>query len=476
MSKDKKNNVPEKILRIGIIRNQQIISERLILPGRPVTIGTASDNLFQVDDKTLSQRFTLFNSKDNNYFMYFVPKMKVRLKLGKNPHPQGKPWETSDILKLDNVQKKGENYILPLDVNDKGSVNVGEYRFVFQFIDTPPIALRALNVDYESKYFNEEDKIFFSFLGFFTALAITLMIYVINTEPSPLVTQEEMIERFSKLLETPPEPEVDPDLTTDDASTEENPDIASNTETTPTTDVEEKPPEEVQEAVEAQSADNRENTETGSENMSNDDYEEATNVVRSTALFQMLATRGEGQGTVSTAFGEGAETGSNLDERLQGVTNGNVASASNQQGTLGQSDGVNRDDVNIGSNTAGTGGNTNVASAPAVAKVAPKGSLSTSGNDWSSSSCPDVIKGVVKSKSGGIKYCYEAELKKTPDLKGRVVVALDIQGGSVSGVDFVKNTTGNKNLESCISRQVKRWKFGDCDDYVDLPFALSPSN
>jgi hypothetical protein len=165
--------------------------------------------------------------------------------------------------------------------------------------------------------------------------------------------------------------------------------------------------------------------------------------------------------------------GANLDQALQGVSNGAVASASNQQGTLGQTNGVNRGDVAVGSTTAGTGGSTNVGSGPAVKKVTT-GSINTSGNDWSASSCPDQIKKTVRSKSAQVKFYYEKQLKTNPDLKGRLVIGLEIVGGTVEAVDIISNTTGNSTLSGDVKRAAKKWKFGQCDDYVELPFALSP--
>lgn len=477
MPKKSNNDIPAKILRIGVIKDNQVINERLILPGKPVTIGTSSDNLFQISDKTLPQRFTLFHSKDHAYYMNFVAKMQIRVSLEKTPHPEKKPWLTSDIIGMPQVQKKGETSILPLEFGDKGSVNVGEYRFLFQFIDTPPIALRALRSDYNNKNFTEEDKAFFSFLSIFSALASTLLIYVLNTEPAPLVSEEEKQERFAKLLEKPPLEEPPPIETEGDPepSGEVDPNLKGAAEA-PAKEPSNEPTQEEQVQAEAQSADNRpaDNSSSGSENMSAEQYEQAQETVRNTALFAMLATRGEGKGTVSTAFGEGGEMGANLDQTLQGVSNGAVASANNQQGTLGQKNTVGRGDVNIGNATAGAGGNTNVGKGPAVKKVV-SGRINTASNDWSNSPCPDVIKKTVRSKSAQVKFYYEKQLKSNPDLRGRLVIGVEIVGGAVEYVDIIENQTGNSTLANDVKRAAKKWKFGSCETYVELPFALSPS-
>ena len=72
----------------------------------------------------------------------------------------------------------------------------------------------------------------------------------------------------------------------------------------------------------------------------------------------------------------------------------------------------------------------------------------------------DVIMKVIKRHQNEIKFCYEAELQKTPTLGGKVAVAWTIDpAGSVSEANVSESSIGNANVESCIVQRIRRWKF-----------------
>ena len=69
--KETKDNT--KVLRIGIIKDRQIIHERLILPGEPVSVGPASRSTFVLEIAGIKQSHVLFESKKGKYFLHFNP-------------------------------------------------------------------------------------------------------------------------------------------------------------------------------------------------------------------------------------------------------------------------------------------------------------------------------------------------------------------------------------------------------------------
>jgi hypothetical protein len=70
------------------------------------------------------------------------------------------------------------------------------------------------------------------------------------------------------------------------------------------------------------------------------------------------------------------------------------------------------------------------------------------------------ISRVVSARQRGIQYCYEKELNRNPELQGKVTmnwrIGLD---GKVMKVIVENSTLGNKTVEGCMTRQVKRWTF-----------------
>ena len=101
-------------------------------------------------------------------------------------------------------------------------------------------------------------------------------------------------------------------------------------------------------------------------------------------------------------------------------------------------------------------------------KVVYKGSLSR-----------EEIQRVVKRHMNQIKYCYQKQLTKNPNLGGKITVKFVIsKDGSVSKASTKKSTMGNSTVESCINRRFHRFKFpepkGGGIVIVSYPFIFSP--
>jgi len=59
-----------------------------------------------------------------------------------------------------------------------------------------------------------------------------------------------------------------------------------------------------------------------------------------------------------------------------------------------------------------------------------------------------------------LKYCYEKELQRKPNLSGKMELRWMINpAGKVDRVSTVGNTMGDKDVDSCMQRQVKAWVF-----------------
>ena len=71
-----------------------------------------------------------------------------------------------------------------------------------------------------------------------------------------------------------------------------------------------------------------------------------------------------------------------------------------------------------------------------------------------------VISRVIKRHMNEIKYCYEKELVKSKNLKGKVVVAFTIgTTGTVASASIKSSTINNSKVEKCMVQKIKRWKF-----------------
>ena len=75
------------------------------------------------------------------------------------------------------------------------------------------------------------------------------------------------------------------------------------------------------------------------------------------------------------------------------------------------------------------------------------------------------ILSIINQNKTSIEYCYQKYLKLNPSLSGEVYLEIIITPeGRVSSVNIIRSTIGDKQLESCITRTVGRWRgFGKID-------------
>jgi hypothetical protein len=70
----------------------------------------------------------------------------------------------------------------------------------------------------------------------------------------------------------------------------------------------------------------------------------------------------------------------------------------------------------------------------------------------------DKVAAVVMAHSPAIQYCYERELKRNPDFKGKIAVRFTINpAGAVIDVEIISTTLENDNVERCILARIGRW-------------------
>jgi TonB family protein len=72
----------------------------------------------------------------------------------------------------------------------------------------------------------------------------------------------------------------------------------------------------------------------------------------------------------------------------------------------------------------------------------------------------DLIRRIIRRHINEVKFCYESELTRKPDLQGRVMVQFTIAPtGQVAASIVQSSTMGNPPVEQCIANAVRRWEF-----------------
>jgi TonB family protein len=88
---------------------------------------------------------------------------------------------------------------------------------------------------------------------------------------------------------------------------------------------------------------------------------------------------------------------------------------------------------------------------------------------------PEPIRRVVIAHAGALHACYELEARKDGSLRGGVTVTWKVEkSGAVTNAQVAGTTIHNVNVEDCVLRQVRSWKFpsNEGSSHVTFPFVF----
>jgi len=72
----------------------------------------------------------------------------------------------------------------------------------------------------------------------------------------------------------------------------------------------------------------------------------------------------------------------------------------------------------------------------------------------------EIVRRVLRRHRNELRYCYERELKRSPELAGAVNLKFSIGGkGRVVAAIIDKSTVGDRRVEACIVQKARRWVF-----------------
>lgn len=193
--------------------------------------------------------------------------------------------------------------------------------------------------------------------------------------------------------------------------------------------------------------------------------------VAGTGILGELSAGGSG-GSGDAVYDVLGETGAgglgNLDEVLSGVGGLESASSSSRRSVLGERQGsggrtgrAGIDDL-IGTGV-GQSGSVSINRSADFAIKGVEGSVAGRGTK-SSARSQDAIGRVVGQHSDAIENCYKRESRLNPNMKGSVTAQFTISTeGRVTDVRIVDSSLNNKNVETCISRRIRSWRFDPID-------------
>ena len=427
-------NTQPRVLRIGIVQGGKIVHERLIKPGQGVTIGESPKNTFVVKSDGLPKRFTLFQPKGATYQLGVTPEMTGKVALAAGIQSVG------DLAKA--TPATNGVHLVELSHTDRGKVVIGDVTVLFQFVAAPPESARKVTRhDFRPKLMDEDDPIFLGLLSLWSTVGAVMLVYAYNTDPIDTISIEELPDRFVNIVipekqEKPPElPDADkgPEIEKKEAKKEEKKEEKKEDEPPPPKNEKER----------------RENEARRLEKKRED-------LTKKSAVLAMIGTRGakNSGSTVADVFGDGDAALGDLDDALDGVSTAEVADG-DPDGLKGSKDGGGRDDASVGIDRGGGG---QAAKTKKVEAAAPKGRASVGRVEAYEGEGADAVKAALRKYSSQLKACYEARLKQNPNISGRVVLEIDVNGGRVSTALIAENSTGDSALGSCITKRARGWR------------------
>jgi len=432
-----------KNLRVALIQGSKITEDRTLKRRASVTVGQDAKNTFVVPVSNLPTTFTLFELRNNEYFLVFRAGMD-----GKVDVQGSKSAMTLDQLRQQGIAKaRGDVFLVPLSDRSTGSVSLGESRLLFQFVTPPPEPPKPqLPANVKGSLLAQVDQFFF------IVLAVSLFIHFsgatfIACQPMPEereLSLDELPDRFVKQM-------------------------------MPVEVKKEEPQGAVAEAPKVQKKQDK-----GDENKKPTSNAQAkaelAKKVASKGLLKIIGSSSGGAGAFEDVLGSSSGVGS-ISDALSGAGGVGVATADSLGGN-GPKGGGAGEAASIGD--LGTSGGGNVALAEkGPAKI--RGRVADQAPEVESTDVDrEALARFVRLRKGAIQNCYEKELKRNPSLKGKVVVRFTItSSGGTREIEIEENTLGNEAVASCIRTVVRGWRFPfkpDDDVPVAYPFVFAPAS
>jgi len=430
-----------KVLRVGVIQNGRIVEERVIRKRETVSVGTSEKNHFVVLGEGVPSRFDVFQLAGEDYILNFTESMSGRIGL------PGGVQDLDQMRKSGAARNAGTHFQVKLTDSSRGRVNVGTTTLLFQFVVPPPVQPRPqLPAAARAGFVRSIDWMFTALVVFTFMTMFGFIVYLENADwPLAQDVAEVPPEVARMIFEEPtPPPEVQEEPTEAEA-TEEAEAAPQKPEPGPKKPEPGPPSENEAQAQAEATARIAEEAAQAAEAL----IVGALSAEAGGALADVLAggaVTGNAQDILAQAAGVGVAqvgAGGTLRQRSGGGTGsgqqglGSLSRAGGSETTAGRAEGTVVKEREIhGSLKLGDGG----------------GDIGGAGEFDS-----NLVIAKIRSRLGGIRACYERELRKNPTLAGKVTIEFAIEErGNVSGVKVAENTTGDAAVGECVANEIKR--------------------
>ncbi len=437
--------VEQKILRIGIIQGGKIVEERLLRGRQDVTLGSSSKNTFVIPASSLPRRVRLFEVKGGQYHLTFNDRMTGRVSSGNGA------VDFASLKSQKLARRKGDVFSYPLPETARGKVSIGDVTLLFQFVPPPPEPPKVLlPKEARGGWVKSVDRIFTSILLTSAIIHVSSIVYLSGVPIPEGYGLEQVPDRFAKLIvpERPETPPVEGDAPgtkereQEKAEKREEPEEVDRTE------------EEIRKAAAS---------------------EEVREAVQETGILKIIGARAEGTGGAFADLLDRGGRSEGLDDAL--ALAGGVRMAREGEDIRGPSgaDGDRRADIG---DLATSGAGEVDRGERQVARV--RGGLQQGPIEADTTTVDaEQIGRFIRTRQQAITACYEQELRRNPNLRGRLLVNIFIgTNGRVTRIDFLEDSVGSTGVANCVRARIRSWMFPvrpPEETAVTVPFIFAPA-
>ncbi|MBW2464085.1 MAG: AgmX/PglI C-terminal domain-containing protein [Deltaproteobacteria bacterium] len=440
----------QRHLRVAYVWNGALQAEEELSSPRKVTLGDGPEALYPLPDGV---------SAESNLVVVEPGKSGYCLRLG--PGMGGDLWLGGQRRNVRDVASQTSS--VELGPDDYGVVTLGTVAFFFQHVKGVKALRRPFPLPLESTLVASMA------LSVFLFTALMVLMYVAADEfrdPDPLELPSDLIARF---LVTPPPEDILEELAAESGTEMDDPGLESRDETGGTR----------HEGDEGRVG--REDAEQEQTEIEDPHIADVAARVRDTGLLGALAGGSEGNaiaaaldvpnisdvisGLNSTRTVLGRGSGGTGLVGTGGGGGGDGQGGLFGAGGVGTGIGAGRGGLGMGMGGIGAKGRKRTERVITVQRGAPRvnGYLS-----------PEQINRVVRANQAAIRYCYELQVQRQQNLRGRVSIQWRINlQGSVTSARVASSTLNSAAVEGCMVRQIRRWRFPNPDGgevVVTYPF------
>jgi TonB family protein len=129
----------KKVLRVGVVREDQILQEKLLRRPTDVTVGRGSKCTLNLPVHNAPESYRMFVFRQGRFYLRFTSGMAGKVSAGDGVQ------DLQQVRDSGRAERNGEYYLLPLGEADRGKLVLGDVSLLFQFVVPPrPVAAEEL--------------------------------------------------------------------------------------------------------------------------------------------------------------------------------------------------------------------------------------------------------------------------------------------------------------------------------------------